>query len=106
MCYKDSVFKQFIADNPDKNHKEVMAIVGAAWKKLTDPEKEKYVKMSKDDIAARAAAENPKSQSQSKAAAKKPAPAAPTKAPAKAAPEKPAKKGRPAAPVTKILIFQ
>lgn len=51
MCFKDSVFKQYISDNPDKNHKEVMAIVGAAWKKMTDPEKAKYVQMSKDDIA-------------------------------------------------------
>lgn len=55
MCFKDSVFKQYINENPDKNHKEVMSIVGAAWKKMTDPEKEKYVKMSNDDIAARAA---------------------------------------------------
>lgn len=63
MCFKDSVFKQYIADNPSKNHKEVMALVGAAWKKMTDPEKEKYVKMSKDDIAARAVADEPKPQS-------------------------------------------
>jgi hypothetical protein len=80
MCFKDSVFKQYIADNPDKNHKEVMALVGAAWKKMTDPEKEKYIKMSKDDIAARAAAaggEAPKSQPSQKVEAKKAAPAKP-----------------------------
>lgn len=102
MCFKDTVFKQFIADNPDKNHKEVMGIVGAAWKKMTDPEKEKYVKMSKDDIAARAAAatDAPKTQGSSQAHgkvdAKKPTPAKPQ---AKPTPEnKNAKKaGRPPA---------
>lgn len=47
-----------------------MGLVGAAWKKMTDPEKAKYVVMSKEDIAARAAGIDPntiKSLSSSKA---------------------------------------
>lgn len=59
MCFRDTNTKKIASENPDKSHKEVMQLVGAAWKKLTDPEKEIYKKMSEDDVAARAAGAAP-----------------------------------------------
>lgn len=39
MCFKDEVFKKYITANPGKNHKEIMGLVGAAWKTLSETEK-------------------------------------------------------------------
>jgi hypothetical protein len=36
LCYKDSVFKDLIANNKGKTHKEIMALVGENWRKMTD----------------------------------------------------------------------
>ena len=42
LCYKDSVFKDLIANNKGKTHKEIMALVGENWKKMNDEEKKPY----------------------------------------------------------------
>lgn len=45
--------KKIIAQNPGKNHKEIMSIMGAQWKSLTAKDKEKYELASKADISKR-----------------------------------------------------
>ena len=50
LCYKDSVFKDLIANNKGKTHKEIMALVGENWKKMSDEEKKPYQELSKKDI--------------------------------------------------------
>lgn len=42
LCYKDSVFKDLIANNKGKTHKEIMALVGENWKKMDEEGKKPF----------------------------------------------------------------
>lgn len=47
------MFKDLINQNKGKTHKEIMALVGEKWKKMSDEEKIPYQEMSKQDIQKR-----------------------------------------------------
>ena len=40
--YMKAKFSEFKEENPDKNAKEIMSLIGASWKTLSDEEKEGY----------------------------------------------------------------